>query len=171
MADFPKLDEGAEPKKHDHPWAIGGPVTGHWSSKSPAFGQVPKKDKALLAFDLEASEKKILMGIDPASMKGDMFAVLYGMQHGKTLVMMEALATDFQEKMAAANEQVQKLAEALLPLEHLVPTLRPEKPWEAKLPQDRQQLHMNGFRTELTKKDPRRRRRAKAARKQRRRCR
>lgn len=162
---FPKLDDGAKPKPKI---VFGG------SNLLSAFLMQKAKTEKPVGFDIET--QPLFVGFDYANAELNacaLFGAAYGM--GKAYTLGEIMKDQYEKiVLDGLGLHVGEVMQLKWPtyLDDLVSTkLRPEKPWEAKLPHERDPDHQPGFRAERKAADPRRRRRAKAARKQRRRCR
>jgi hypothetical protein len=123
--------------------------------------QVPK-----IGFDIESAIPSY------AEMKKK--AAVFGMSMGKTAVAFETL----KKMLDNSTQEFMGLKKVFVHDSVVMDEagfgdirLKPEKQWEAQLPQEREIDQPKGFRKEMKPADPRRRRRAKAARAQRRRCR
>jgi hypothetical protein len=103
--------------------------------------------------------------------KHESFAMMYGHSLGKSVIAYSAqmLSEKIGEAKASMDAYTKVLEDKSWCSTYLFAP-KPEKPWEARLPQDRS-TEMKGFRRERRAADAKQRRRAKAARKQRRRCR
>lgn len=186
------LSSGSCPIDEESGWKSGWPSSDlFWAPLDPVAGQdthVWWTPEDMLASDPDPQK--------PKPMKIGSLGLLYGMGQAKVHSMAQAYMLQGMQsgKAMIALEQFHKEAKTLLELKHFaldsIPfegpldgilskyaTMvsikvkseppSPKKPWEAKLPQERPP-QVKGFRKDLTPADPKKRAKAKAARKARR---